>query len=163
VADLPEALLTEALQVNLFGALRLTQGALPHLRQSRGLVVNVGSTLGYRSIPNAAAYCATKGALARLSESLRDEEARHGVRVLHFSPGVVLTGLRRNALTHGVDVPGPSTLPFPREAEDTARELADAMEAGARERISAAFPVKLWARVLAPWFGGALDRRMRLK
>jgi short-subunit dehydrogenase len=163
VAELPEALLREALEVNLFGALRLTQAALPYLRRSHGCVANIGSTLGYRAIPNAAAYCATKGALARFSESLRDEEARHGVRVLHASPGVVLTGLRDNALRHGVDVAPQGQLPYPRSAQQTAAEICDALEQGRRELISAAWPVRFWAKVLAPWFGGLLDRRMRLE
>ena len=162
VADLPEALLREALEVNLFGPLRLTQACLPALRRSRGLVVNIGSTLGYRAIPNAAAYCASKGALARFSESLRDEESRHGLRVLHASPGVVRTGLRANALRHNADVSPQDRLPYPREADVTAREICDAMEAGRRELISAAWPVRFWAKVLAPWFGGALDARMKL-
>lgn len=162
VADLPEALLKEALDVNLYGVLRLTQAALPALRKSRGLVVNIGSTLGYRAIPNAAAYCMSKGALARFSESLRDEEARHGVRVLHASPGVVFTGLRDNALRHNAEVGSQDKLPFPRQADLTAREIVDAMAAGKRELISAALPVRFWARVLAPWFGGMLDRKMRL-
>jgi short-subunit dehydrogenase len=162
VAKLPEALLQEALQVNLFGVLRLTQACLPALRLSHGLVVNIGSSLGYRGIPNAAAYCATKGALARFSESLRDEESRNGVTVLHAGPGVVLTGLRDPARRFHADVTPQAKLPFPREADVTAREIVDAMEAGEREMISAALPVKLWAKVLAPWFGGALDRQMRL-
>jgi NAD(P)-dependent dehydrogenase (short-subunit alcohol dehydrogenase family) len=162
VADLPEALLREALEVNLLGPLRLTQAALPSLRRSKGLVVNIGSTLGYRAIPNASAYCASKGALARFSESLRDEEAKRGVRVLHASPGVVLTGLRDNALRHNADVTPQGSLPYPRGAEETAVEICDAMQKGRRELISAAWPVKLWAKVLAPFFGGMLDRRMRL-
>jgi NAD(P)-dependent dehydrogenase (short-subunit alcohol dehydrogenase family) len=163
VADLPEELLREALEVNLFGVLRLTQGALPALRRSHGLVVNIGSTLGYRAIPNAAAYCATKGALARFSESLRDEEGRYGLRVLHASPGVVLTGLRDNALRHNAEVSAQDKLPFPREAGETAQEICDAMARGEREMISAAPPVKLWARVLAPWFGAWLDSRMKVR
>lgn len=162
VADLPESLLHEALEVNVYGVLRLTQAALPTLRKSGGLVVNIGSTLGYRAIPNAAAYCLSKGALARFSESLRDEEARHGVRVLHASPGVVFTGLRDNALHHNAEVGSQDKLPFPREASVTAREIVDAMAAGKRELISAALPVRFWAKVLAPWFGGFLDRKMRL-
>lgn len=162
VAELPEALLQEVLQVNLFGALRLTQGALPALRASGGLVVNIGSTLGYRSIPLGGAYSATKAALARLSESLRDEEAKHGVSVLHLSPGVVLTGLRKHALAYQVDVAGPSKLPYAREAAATAVEIADAMARGEREAISAAWQVKLWAKLLAPFAGRALDKRMRL-
>ena len=163
VAELPEILLQEALQVNLFGVLRLTQGSLPFLRESKGLVVNIGSTLGYRSIPMGGAYSATKGALARLSESLRDEEARFGVSVLHLSPGVVLTGLRKHALTHNVDVAGPGRLPYPREAVATAKDIADAMARGEREAISAAWQVKLWAKVLAPFFGRSVDERMRIR
>lgn len=162
VAELPESLLQEALQVNLFGALRLTQGALPALRASHGLVVNIGSTLGYRAIPTGGAYSATKAALARLSEALRDEETKNGVSVLHLNPGVVLTGLRKNALTHNVDVAGPGKLPYPREAGDTAYDIAEAMEDGEREAISAAWQVKLWAKVLVPWLGKSVDRKMRM-
>jgi short-subunit dehydrogenase len=163
VAELPEAMLQQALNVNLFGVLRLTQASLPALRQSRGLVVNIGSNLGYRAIPNAAAYCSTKGALARFTESLRDEEARNGVHVLLASPGVVKTGLRDHALRFKTPVTPSAKLPFAREAGVTAREIADAMRRGEREMLSGAFPVKIWAKVLAPWFGGFLDGRMKLK
>lgn len=162
LGDLPEAMLNESLQVNVYGALRLTQATLPALRRSKGLVVNIGSTLGYRSIPNAVAYTMGKAALARFSESLRDEEARHGVSVLHASPGVVFTGLRDSALRHNADVTPQDKLPYPRQADETAREIVDAMASGEREMISAAWPVKLWAKVLAPWFGGMLDKKMRL-
>lgn len=164
LATVPESLVREALQVNLFGPLRMLQGALPHLRASRGLVVNVGSTLAWRSIPLGGIYSASKAAAARLHESLRDEEARHGVRVLQFDPGVILTPLRSNALKHGAPVEQDSgKLPFPRGAEATAEELLRAMELGRSRDISAAWPVRVWCRVLAPWFGGFLDGRMALK
>jgi short-subunit dehydrogenase len=162
VAELPEDMLQRVLQVNLFGVLRLTQGALPALRQAQGWVVNIGSTLGYRAIPNAAAYSATKAALARFSESLRDEESRWGVHVLHVSPGVVITKLRENALRYKVSVDPQERLPYPRDPDLTAREICDAIERGEREYISAAFPVKVWAKILAPHFGRFLDRKMRL-
>jgi NAD(P)-dependent dehydrogenase (short-subunit alcohol dehydrogenase family) len=162
VAELPEGLFQQALEVNLFGPLRLIQAALPALRQSRGMVVNVGSSLAFRAIPNGAAYSAAKGALARLTEALRDEEARHGVHVLQIHPGVVLTKLRDNALSHGIQPEVQDKLPFPRTAEQTASEIIVAMRSKRRELISAAWPIRFWAKVLVPWFGGSVDQRMKL-
>ena len=162
VAELPEALARRALEVNYLGPLRLIQAVLPGMRsRGVGLIVNVGSNLAYRSIPTGAAYSASKAALLRLTESLRDEEACHGIGVLNVAPGVVLTRLRDNALRHGVDPPAQVSLPFPRSAEVTAREIADAMQSGQRDLISAAWPVKLWVRVLVPFFPRLLDRRMK--
>jgi NAD(P)-dependent dehydrogenase (short-subunit alcohol dehydrogenase family) len=162
VAALPEALLLETLQVNLLGPLRLIQGALPHLREAQGTVVNVGSSLAWRAIPNGGAYSASKAALSRLGEALRDEEALRGLRVLQFDPGVVLTGLRLHALRHGVQLEeDPATLPYPRSAERTAQELVRALERGRSRYFSAAWPVRFWAKILAPFFSGTLDARMR--
>ena len=161
VAEMPESLLEESLQVNLLGPLRLIQGALPHLRQSRGTVVNVGSSLAWRAIPNGGAYSASKAALSRLGEALRDEERANGLRVLQFDPGVLLTDLRRNALRHGVDLDeDPSTLPYPRSAGATAAELVRALEQGRSRVFSAAWPVRWWGKVLAPFFSEFLDARM---
>ena len=163
VAEMPEGLFREALEVNLFGPLRLIQLTLPALRESQGMVVNIGSNLAFRAIPTGGAYSASKGALARLSEALRDEEAKNGVHVLHACPGVVLTGLRDNALTHKVVPQAQDKLPFPRSAEITAKEIVAAMRAQKRELITAAWMVKAWVKVLVPWFGGMLDKRMRLR
>jgi short-subunit dehydrogenase len=162
VAELPEGILREALEVNLYGPLRLIQAALPSLRQSKGMVVNIGSNLSFRSIPTGGAYSATKGALARLTESLRDEETKNGVHVLHACPGVVLTKLRDNALSHRVTPRAQDQLPYPRTPEATAKDIVKAMQSKKREVLSAALPVKIWAKVLAPWFGGLLDRRMKI-
>ncbi len=162
VAEMPEGLFREALDVNLFGPLRLIQAALPALRQSKGMVVNIGSNLSFRAIPTGGAYSASKGALARLSEALRDEEAKNGVHVLHACPGVVLTKLRQNALSHRVEPQSQDQLPFPRSAQVTAKEIVAGMRAKKRELISAAWMVKVWVKVLVPWFGGSLDKRMRM-
>ena len=162
VGDLPEGLFHQAMEVNVFGPLRMIQAALPGLRQSKGMVVNIGSSLVFRAIPLGGAYSACKAALARLSEALRDEEARHGVHVLHVCPGVVLTKLRDNALSHGVQPEPQDKLPYPRSAEVTARDIVKAMQSQRREIISAAWPIRLWAKLLVPWFGGLVDGRMKL-
>ncbi|HTB35363.1 MAG TPA: SDR family NAD(P)-dependent oxidoreductase [bacterium] len=162
VASLPEALLMRTLQVNLFGPLRLIQGALPHLRRSRGAVVNVGSSLAWRAIPDGGAYSASKAALSRLGEALRDEESFRGLKVLQFDPGVVRTSLRRHALRHGVQLEeNPASLPFPRGAEETAEELLRGLELGRSRVFSAAWQVRAWAKILAPFFSDRLDARMR--
>jgi len=83
VEDLPEELLRKALDTNLFGPLRMIQALLPGMKRRRsGMIVQISSTLAFRSIPGGGGYSASKGALARLTESLRVELAGSGVHVL---------------------------------------------------------------------------------
>lgn len=86
-SDTPPAVLRRILEVNFFAAVELTSLALPDLKQSRGLVVNVGSILGHRGLPRYGAYCASKFALRGFTETLRTELAPAGVDVLLISPG----------------------------------------------------------------------------
>ena len=160
VEKLPEAMLKKVLDTNLFGPLRMIQALLPAMKKrGSGLIVNIGSNLAWRSIPRGGGYSASKAALARLTESLRDELAGTGVKVLHAAPGVVLTRLRDRAAHVGAKPEGQSKLPFPREAGVTAKEIVDAIEAGKREVITAAWPVKFWAKVLVPWFPKLVDHQ----
>jgi NAD(P)-dependent dehydrogenase (short-subunit alcohol dehydrogenase family) len=70
-----------AMEVNCFGALRLIQLALPHLRQSKGCVVNV-STVGTRvTNPAAGGYNMSKAALDQATRQLAGELGASGVRV----------------------------------------------------------------------------------
>src|SRR5689334_4183850 len=59
--------------VNLFGAWRVTAAALPALLESRGRVINVASGLALVNVPFAGAYAASKRALAAWSDALRLE------------------------------------------------------------------------------------------
>ena len=77
--------------VNLRGAFLVTRESLPHLRTSRGYVVNLASIAGTVPAPGLAAYGAAKSALISLSRSLDREEAHHGVRVTALCPGFVDT------------------------------------------------------------------------
>jgi short-subunit dehydrogenase len=99
----------------------------------------------------------------RLGEALRMELMGSGISVLQIAPGVVKTALREHAFYLGKK-PGPSSsLPFAREAAVTAREIADAMEAGRRDLMSAAWPVRLAMKYLSVLVPGWLDRRLRGK
>jgi NAD(P)-dependent dehydrogenase (short-subunit alcohol dehydrogenase family) len=79
------------LGVNLRGAFLVTRAALPHLRASRGYVVNLASIAGTVPTPGLATYGASKAALISLTRSLVREEADSGVRATALCPGFVDT------------------------------------------------------------------------
>ncbi len=81
------------LETNLMGPWRVCQATLPALREQRGHVVNIGSLGGRVGMPFQAAYCASKFALAGLTESLSMELRRHGVKVVLVEPGNFATAL----------------------------------------------------------------------
>ena len=85
----------ELIEVNVLGALAVTQRFLPLLRRSRGRVVNVGSVQGIVAMPMHGPYAVTKHALEALSGTLRQELSPHGVSVSLVSPGYVNTPLRQ--------------------------------------------------------------------
>lgn len=81
--------------INLTGTFIVTREALPHLKDSRGGVVNVASLAGVRGWRYGAAYSASKGGVVALTRSLAIEFAPAGVRVACVCPGSVDTPLKR--------------------------------------------------------------------
>ena len=77
--------------VNLRGAFLVTRSALPLLKRSRGLVVNISSIAGTLPAPGLAAYGAAKAGLISLTRSLNAEHADDGVRATAICPGFVDT------------------------------------------------------------------------
>jgi NAD(P)-dependent dehydrogenase (short-subunit alcohol dehydrogenase family) len=77
--------------VNLRALYLVTQAAIPHLRETKGLVVNLASIAGTMPTPGLAAYGATKAAVIALTTSLNRELEPDGVRVTAISPGFVDT------------------------------------------------------------------------
>jgi short-subunit dehydrogenase len=73
-------------QTNILGVLRVTNAALPHLKQSRGLVLNISSGLSLRALPFLSAYAGTKSMLNLISDGLRMELRPFGIRVLTYGP-----------------------------------------------------------------------------
>ncbi len=77
--------------VNTRAPMLMIQAAIPHLKATRGCVLNIGSCNGYCGEANLLAYSMTKGALITMSRNLGDALGRDGVRVNHFNVGWVLT------------------------------------------------------------------------
>ena len=87
VEELSEEQARRQIEVNLFGALWVTQAALPILRaQGSGWIVQVSSIGGLAAFPLTGIYHASKWALEGFSETLRQEVAPFGVRVLMVEP-----------------------------------------------------------------------------
>ena len=64
------------MEVNYLAPVRLTSLALPHLKQSRGLIVAVASLAGLTGVPERSAYAGSKHAMVGFFDSLRIELAR---------------------------------------------------------------------------------------
>lgn len=76
------------LEVNVFGAMRLTQLVLPRMRENKyGKIVNISSVGGKIVFPLGGWYHATKFALEALSDSLRNEVREFGIDVIVVEPG----------------------------------------------------------------------------
>jgi len=87
IEELTEEQARRQIEVNVFGALWVTQAALPILREQRsGWIVQVSSIGGLAAFPLTGIYHASKWALEGFSESLRQEIAPFGVRVLMVEP-----------------------------------------------------------------------------
>ena len=83
---------------NYFGAIRMVQAVLPHMRERRsGVIVNLTSVAGRIAMPNQVPYTASKWALEGASEALAHEVRRFGVRVKIIEPGVIMTSIFENA------------------------------------------------------------------
>ncbi|MFB8082272.1 MULTISPECIES: SDR family NAD(P)-dependent oxidoreductase [unclassified Streptomyces] len=91
LGTLDRSVITPLLETNLVAPVLLTQAALPSLRESRGVVVNVTTTIGQRGWPANSVYPATKSALETLTRCWAVELAPDGVRVVAVAPGPVET------------------------------------------------------------------------
>ncbi|HEX7087052.1 MAG TPA: SDR family NAD(P)-dependent oxidoreductase [Vicinamibacterales bacterium] len=126
-----------SLATHFWGPLYTILAARPHLRRTRGRILNISSIGGRVSVPHLLPYCAGKFALVGLSEGLRAELAREGIVVTTATPGLMRTGshlrvqLRgrheREALFFGAAVATPLTS---KNAGRAARELVRACREG---------------------------------
>lgn len=84
------------IDVNLKGTFFMCAAAIPHLRETRGCIVNLSSDAGLQGNSGAAAYCASKGGVSVFTKALALELAPFGVRVNAVCPGDVDSPMLRN-------------------------------------------------------------------
>ena len=89
--------LREQFEVNVVGAVALTNLVLPRLRQARGRIVFVSSLSGLISTPMTGAYNASKFAIEAIADAWRLELKPWGIKVVLVEPAMTDTDLWRNA------------------------------------------------------------------
>jgi len=79
------------MEVNLTGHLMVIQALLPSIRQAKGRIINISSIGGRLAGPMLGPYHASKFAMEGLTDSLRQELAPWGIKVVSIEPGAIAT------------------------------------------------------------------------
>ncbi len=117
------------LEVNVTGALAVTQAFLPLLRVARGRVVQMSSISGRVAAPFIGAYAASKFALEAMSDALRVELLPWGVEVALIEPGSVATPIWEKSRRHSAEI----ARAIPPGQRELYRRAYDAMRAAAQQ------------------------------
>ena len=122
------------MDLNFGGMLRCIEAVLPGmLKRGRGSIAPIASLAGYRGLPRAAAYGASKAAMIHFLESIRFHLKPRGITISIVNPGFVKT-----PLTDKNDF----KMPFLVDADKSAEIICDGIEKGKRE-IAFPFPFNL--------------------
>lgn len=124
LTELPEDFETfrKIMDTNVLGMVATFQPFVEAMRAQRhGKLVGIASVAGYRGLPGAEAYCASKAAAITYLESLRVRLKKDGIRVITVSPGYIATRMTRE---------NPYPMPFILSAELAASKIAKAIANG---------------------------------
>lgn len=142
------------IETNVMGAANCLAALLPRMiARKGGRIALVASVAGYRGLPSAGAYSASKAGLIALAEALKPELEPAGVGMTLINPGFVDTPLtRRNTFP----------MPFLMAPDKAARIIADGLERG---RFEIVFPWQMtvlmkFLGILPYWLFFAITRTM---
>ena len=112
----------ETLEINVMGLVNAFHPFVAPMRQrGSGSLVGIASVAGFRGLPGATAYSASKAAAIRYLEGLRVELRGTGVRVTTICPGYIATPMTER---------NPYPMPFLIAADDAARRFVRAIDSG---------------------------------
>jgi NAD(P)-dependent dehydrogenase (short-subunit alcohol dehydrogenase family) len=103
IDDFTPAAFRELFELNVMSVFVACRRALPHLRKTRGNIINMSSLVASMGQLHATTYVATKGAITAFTRALAVDEAAHGVRVNSVSPGNIYTPLWQEAIDAAPD------------------------------------------------------------
>lgn len=112
----------DVLDINVVGMVNTFQPYIAAMRGAgRGTLVGIASVAGYRGLPGAAAYCASKAAVISYLESLRVELRSSGIKVITICPGYIATPMTEA---------NPYPMPFMLSAEAAACAMVKLIDRG---------------------------------
>jgi len=85
----------QTMNVNVNGMFFICRAALPHLRTSRGIIINIASDAALSGSYHLTAYCASKGAVLQMTRAMALDYAHEGIRIVPICPGDVDTPMLR--------------------------------------------------------------------
>ena len=136
-------------ETNLLGALHTFQPFVPAMKAAgRGKLVGIASVAGYRGLPGAGAYSASKAGLIAYLESLRIELRSAGVSVVTICPGYIATPMTAQ---------NPYAMPFMMSAEAAAQKIARII-AGQKTYAVIPWQMAIIARAMRVLPNGLFDR-----
>jgi short-subunit dehydrogenase len=146
------------MEVNYLAPVRLTALTLPHLRQSRGLIVAIASLSGLTGVPERSGYAASKHAMVGFFDSLRIELAGSGVDVSVIAPDFVVSEIHKRAIGPDGEPLGASPMMQSKimSAETCAARIVRAMEK--RQRLLVMSRRGKWGRWLKLLAPSMIDR-----
>lgn len=133
------------MDINVIGVANASRAVIRHMaRGPGGLIINIASAASFCTGTHMSAYNASKAAVVALSESLMQEYAAYGVKVLVAMPGFFVTRLMETA--RGSEKTLVSARKLVEEADTTAEQVAEAiLWSAARGRSYCVYPEKyLW-------------------
>jgi len=82
--------------INLKATFLCSKAVLPFfIKNKKGIIINISSTLGQKAIPNYSAYCASKFGVIGFSQALAEEVRSGGIKVFIVCPAATKTDLHR--------------------------------------------------------------------
>ena len=139
----------EVMDINVTGMVKTFQPFVAPMRGAgRGALVGIASVAGYRGLPGASAYSASKAAAISYLESLRVELKSSGVKVITICPGFIATPMTAT---------NPYSMPFLMSAGTAARKMVSIIERGKTFTVIP-WQMALVARVLHMLPNGLYER-----
>jgi short-subunit dehydrogenase len=141
----------DVMTLNYFGVLYGIEAVLPGmLRRRRGHIAGMASLAGFRGLPTAAAYGASKAALIHALESIRFDLEPRGIAVTVINPGFIRTPLTDKNRFH---------MPFLMEVDRAAAIIVSGLERGKKEihfprvfssmlKVARVLPFPLYERIV---------------
>jgi hypothetical protein len=131
----------QVMDINVLGMVKIFQPFIAPMRAvRRGTLVGIASVAGFRGLPGAGAYSASKAAMISYLESLRVELHGSGVKVVTICPGYIKTQMTAT---------NPYPMPFMLDANEAAKRISRAIE-------------RQTAFVVIPWQMGLAGRVLRM-